>query len=82
MDHLGLPGAASLSYPGSAALARLLAAQHVWVKASAPYRSAPRTATMMLRGLLCVGGGERMVWGSDWPWTRHEEGRVYGTTLT
>ncbi|WP_405534015.1 amidohydrolase family protein [Streptomyces sp. NBC_00075] len=82
VGHLGLPTAPSLTYPGSAALSRLLAAPHVWVKASAPCRSAPRAATAMLRGLLSVGGGERMLWGSDWPWTRHEEGRAYGTTLT
>lgn len=69
VDHLGLPTAPSLTYPGSAALSRLLAAPHVWVKASAPCRSAPRAATAMLRGLLSVGGGERMLWGSDWPWT-------------
>ncbi|MGW2326225.1 amidohydrolase family protein [Streptomyces sp. NPDC001700] len=82
VDHLGLPAASSLSYPGSAALSRLLAARHVWVKAAAPYRSAPRAATAMLRSLLGAGGGERMLWGSDWPWTRHEEGRGYGSTLT
>ncbi|WP_198655083.1 amidohydrolase family protein [Streptomyces geranii] len=82
VDHLGLPGDPSLSYPGSLALARLLAAPHVWVKASAPYRSAPGAATAMLRALLSAGGGERMLWGSDWPWTRHERDRVYGTTLT
>ncbi|MFF7652914.1 amidohydrolase family protein [Streptomyces sp. NPDC007983] len=82
IDHLGLPALPSLSYPGSGALFRLLAAPHVWVKAAAPYRSAPRAATAMLRSLLCTGTVERMVWGSDWPWTRHEEGRVYGTTLT
>ncbi|NEB04178.1 amidohydrolase family protein [Streptomyces sp. SID13726] len=81
VDHLGLPAAASLSYPGSAALSRLLAAQHVWVKAAAPYRSAPQAATAMLRNLLRARGGERMLWGSDWPWTRHEEGRDYGTAL-
>jgi predicted TIM-barrel fold metal-dependent hydrolase len=82
VDHLGLPASSSLSYPGSAALCRLLAAPHVWVKASAPYRSAPRAATAMVRSLLGAGGGERMLWGSDWPWTRHEEDRDYGTTLT
>lgn len=82
VDHLGLPATPSLRYPGSDALSRLLAAPHVWVKAAAPYRSAPGAATAMLRSLLGAGGVERMVWGSDWPWTLHEEGRVYGTTLT
>ncbi|BBC29757.1 hypothetical protein SGFS_010510 [Streptomyces graminofaciens] len=32
VDHRGLPAALSLSYPGSAALSRLLAGQHVWAK--------------------------------------------------
>ncbi|WP_369030306.1 amidohydrolase family protein [Streptomyces adonidis] len=82
VDHLGLPAAEAPPYPGSAALSRVLAAPHVWVKAAAPYRSAPRAATAMMRSLLRARGGERMLWGSDWPWTRHEEGRVYGETLT
>ncbi|MER7692716.1 amidohydrolase family protein [Streptomyces sp. NPDC097610] len=81
VDHLGLPTASSLSYPGSAVLSRLPTAQHVWVKAAAPYRSVPQAATATLRSLLGTGGGERMLWGSDWPWTRYEEGRLYSTTL-
>ncbi|MER5756832.1 amidohydrolase family protein [Streptomyces sp. NPDC002088] len=51
------------------------------MKAAAPYRSAPQAATAIMRSLLHARGGERMLWGSDWPWTRHEEGRVYSETL-
>jgi predicted TIM-barrel fold metal-dependent hydrolase len=38
VDHRGLPAALSLSYPGSAALSRLLA-EHVWAKAAVPCRA-------------------------------------------
>ncbi|MDF3140559.1 MULTISPECIES: amidohydrolase family protein [unclassified Streptomyces] len=61
VDHRGLPAALSLSYPGSAALSRLLAGQHVWAKAAVPCRSAPQAATAMVRSLLSAGGDERML---------------------
>jgi predicted TIM-barrel fold metal-dependent hydrolase len=26
-------------------------------------------------------GAERLLWGSDWPWTNHEHGRAYADCL-
>jgi predicted TIM-barrel fold metal-dependent hydrolase len=81
VDHLGLPPSPALPYPGSAALASVLDAEHVWVKASAPYRAAPGAADATLDRLLAAAGPERMLWGSDWPWTQHENARTYSATL-
>src|SRR5207302_9881463 len=53
--------------------------EHVWVKVSAPYRSAD--AERMLNRILGDTGRDRLLWGSDWPWTRHEQGRTYAGCL-
>ncbi|MFJ9713262.1 amidohydrolase family protein [Streptomyces sp. NPDC101234] len=82
IDHLGLALDTGLSWPGAAALTTLLTADHVWVKASAPYRSAPGAASAMLHHVLETVGPERTVWGSDWPWTQHEEDQTYRDTLS
>ncbi|EFL27934.1 putative 2-pyrone-4,6-dicarboxylic acid hydrolase [Streptomyces himastatinicus ATCC 53653] len=82
VDHLGLPLDTTLSSPGAKALVSLLTADHVWVKASAPYRSARAAASAMLHHVLDTAGPARTLWGSDWPWTQHEEGRTYADTLS
>ncbi|MFI0773370.1 amidohydrolase family protein [Streptomyces sp. NPDC021212] len=81
VDHLGLPLDTTLTHPGAQALVSLLTADHVWVKASAPYRSAHVAASAMLHHVLETAGPARTLWGSDWPWTQHEEGRTYLGTL-
>lgn len=47
---------------------------HVWFKASAPYRWPYVAAAERLVGeLVARTGGERLLWGSDWPFTQHED---------
>jgi predicted TIM-barrel fold metal-dependent hydrolase len=72
VDHLGLPGATP---EADRLVVNLAQRDHVWVKVSAPYRSS--TADAMLHRLLDEAGSDRLVWGSDWPWTRHEHDRSY-----
>ncbi|MFE9322267.1 amidohydrolase family protein [Nocardia sp. NPDC052278] len=72
IDHLGLPGT-----PADELILRLSRRQHVWVKVSAPYRSLTGAAEAMLKRLLDECGPQRLLWGSDWPWTQHESGRTY-----
>jgi len=80
IDHGGLPDAADpADDAGLRAIAAVGAKGRLWVKLSAPYRSAARPAHV--RALLAALGPERLVWGSDWPWTRHEAGRDYGRLL-
>ena len=31
--------------------------------------------------LLREGGPERLLWGSDWPWTQNAAGKTYALTL-
>ncbi len=78
IDHLGLPGAAPEADQLVLDLARH---DHIWVKVSAPYRSPRAAAAAMLARLLDEAGTARLLWGSDWPWTRHETGRDYADCL-
>jgi len=75
LDHLGLP------HPGDdGTVARLAALEHVWVKLSAPYRAGSATAVEeRLRDLGASTGLARTVFGTDWPFTQHEEGRSMST---
>lgn len=78
IDHLGLPGR---SRDADRAVLDLARHDHVWVKVSAPYRSPPGTAAEMLARVVDAVGPARLLWGSDWPWTRHEAGRRYRACL-
>lgn len=70
IDHLGLPSDARGAAP--TIVLSLAAEAHVWVKASAPYRSAPGQAARALLEIIETAGPERIVFGSDWPHTQHE----------
>lgn len=74
IDHLGLPGR---SEAADRCVRDLAARDQVWVKVSGTYRSAPGAAADMLRRILDEVGPDRLLWGSDWPWTQHEPGRRY-----
>lgn len=71
VDHFGKPAAVD-------ELGRLSASQadRLHVKLSAPYRLAPGASALQLanrwRDLV---GTKRLVWGSDWPCTAHEQER-------
>ena len=80
IDHLGLPCAEAPAEPWLAALARLSTREGVYVKISAPYRAAvdPRAHVERLLTLLPQ---DRLVWGSDWPHTRHEAQARYDGLL-
>lgn len=79
LDHFGNPGHDEDTRERTFEAASALATHRpVWCKLSAPYRlGAADPARLAARWLEIVGPG-RLVWGSDWPWTRHEAGRDYG----
>lgn len=74
VDHLGLPGR---SVDADRVVLDLASREHVWVKTSAPYRSPDGAAAEMLARVLDAAGPSRLLWGSDWPWTSHEDGRDF-----
>ena len=80
LDHFGNPGAGERAVEATLeAAARLARTRAVWCKLSAPYRLVQGLDPARLAARwLEVLGRDRLVWGSDWPWTRHEAGRNYG----
>lgn len=77
IDHFGRPEpGAGLRCKGLAALERRAAAHPVFVKLSAPYRMQD-SAAEHARRLLGSLGPERLLWGSDWPWTNFEGRQTY-----
>ncbi len=86
IDHFGLPSAPDPARcPGHQAI---LAAPkgRVLVKVSAPYRvfpaeesrSAAERCGPFFASFLATLGPERLLWGSDWPWTRFEGRHDFG----
>jgi len=73
LDHFGRPGQEGIADPVFEAAARIRQRRDVWVKLSAPYRLPPAMDWKELadkwRG---VAGQDRLLLGSDWPWTNHE----------
>ena len=78
-DHFGNPGANDAQVDATfASVAALARPCRVGVKLSGAYRLGdPDPRHLALRWLEIVGH-ENLLWGSDWPWTRHEERRDYG----
>ncbi|MGB6105031.1 MAG: amidohydrolase family protein [Pusillimonas sp.] len=80
VDHFGVPDTAlGTEDPGFRFLLDCAATGSVWVKLSGPHRSSftvARAAAPLLRKAF---GPERLLWGSDWPFTGHEgKGLDYG----
>lgn len=81
VDHFGLPSAPLPSdEPWIAALRDLASSSDIWVKFSAPYRN-PVDIQPYAEAILEIIGMERVVWGSDWPWTQHENKHDYIDTI-
>jgi predicted TIM-barrel fold metal-dependent hydrolase len=84
VDHFGRPSPQPGDDEGFAWLLRSASTGRVWVKLSAAYRNwpdqrgnAPRTAAQAL--LQALGAG-RLLWGSDWPHTQHQDLADYRST--
>jgi len=75
VDHFGLPGPdCSVGDPGFQDLLKRGKASEapVFCKLSAPYRQGGGPVTDYALALLDALGPDRLLWGSDWPWTQHE----------
>lgn len=83
LDHFGRPDPdVGISCPGFQAVLRGLEKGSCWVKLSAGFRLEPQSlAKTYATELLRRSGGERLVWGSDWPFAGHESRVTYADTI-
>ncbi|MGL4325600.1 MAG: amidohydrolase family protein [Beijerinckiaceae bacterium] len=82
IDHFGLPDPSrGIGDPGFRALLSEGAKGRTFVKMSAGYRCGGQDVASCAGALLAVLGPRRLLWGSDWPFTQHEEGRTYATMV-
>jgi predicted TIM-barrel fold metal-dependent hydrolase len=83
VDHLGLFDTSE--GVNGAAFKTLMAAVergNTWVKLSAGFRFNPPTASKQYaQALVALTGGERLVWGSDWPFAAYEDKVTYADTI-
>ena len=82
VDHFGSPEPASgVNCHGFRYILENFATGRLWVKLSACYRVGENLAADCAKMLLQEGTAERLVWGSDWPWTQNETGQTYSGCL-
>ena len=87
VDHFGRPDdEAGVDDPGFRHLLTRGGSGHLWVKLSASYRNGDQgrgaaTAVQAARMLIDSLGPRQLVWGSDWPHTRHETRQNIPATL-
>ncbi len=82
VDHFGSPDPRhGVGCAGFRTVLRAVEAGRTWVKLSAPYRLGGADPARYAATLLAAGGPERLVWGSDWPWTQHDAGLTYARTV-
>lgn len=83
IDHFGLPApATSDACTGVTAILRAARIHPVHIKLSAPYRLRGADPEKYASLYLAELGADRLLWGSDWPWTNHEHGRAYANCLS
>lgn len=81
IDHFGLPQDDDpFACEGFRSILEAGREERTWVKLSAPYRSPVSSLQPHLFALMTHVGSQRMVWGSDWPWTRHEDKHTFKET--
>lgn len=82
IDHFGLPDPAEKNVcPGVCSIFQEAKRRMVYIKLSAPYRLRGADAGKYAALYRDELGSERLLWGTDWPWTNHESGRSYAACL-
>ena len=83
IDHFGKPDEQlGVNCPGFKALLAAVERGRTWVKMSAGFRMPSREAARgYARALLRVSGGERLMWGSDWPFAAFEDKATYAQAV-
>ncbi|MGY8992189.1 MAG: amidohydrolase family protein [Rhodospirillales bacterium] len=84
INHFGMPDASlGVNDPSFQAMLKEAESGNLWVKVSAPYRcGGVEAAKPFADALMKTLGPERLLWGSDWPWTQFQDaGFTYPMTL-
>jgi predicted TIM-barrel fold metal-dependent hydrolase len=82
VDHFGMPSpSVDPDEIGFGAVLEAGREGRAWVKFSAPYRQEVPDLRRYAARLLAAFGRDRIVWASDYPWTKHEAGRSYQALL-
>ena len=81
IDHMGKPAHVSAADPSIAAMVRRAQLAPVHVKLSGAYRLDGRDPAALARLWMGELGSDRLLWGSDWPWTNHESQASYPALL-
>ena len=77
IDHFGRPDPKEgMADPGIKAMLDKAGSRRIWVKFSGPYRCGGDPAAYAAAYLQDLGA-DRIVWGSDFPWTQHSAGMSY-----
>ena len=78
LDHFGCPNPDTrMESEGFALVLDSLSAGNTWIKLSAPYRLGGADPQPYVDAFLEVGGANRLLWASDWPWIGHETTVTY-----
>jgi predicted TIM-barrel fold metal-dependent hydrolase len=83
IDHLGRPSSASVATHAQT-LQSIVSLRPTYIKVSAPYRcnvDAPGSFEVVTAALINSVGTERLLWGSDWPFTQHESSQSYDAVV-
>lgn len=73
IDHFGVPEKKfGDNDPAQSAILQAVQNGKTWIKLSAPYRTAGVEMAALAQKFLAAAGPERLLWGSDCPWTGHE----------
>jgi predicted TIM-barrel fold metal-dependent hydrolase len=83
IDHFGKPDERlGVNCPGFKAMLAAIERGRTWVKMSGGFRMPSKAATKeYAQALLRVSGGERLMWGSDWPFAAFEDKVTYADTI-
>lgn len=83
IDHMGhLITPEGKNHEGFKSILAAVERGNTWVKVSGRFRFIPpESADQLAKELLKVGGGDRILWGSDWPFAAYEETVTYKSVL-
>jgi predicted TIM-barrel fold metal-dependent hydrolase len=83
IDHMGhIVTPEGVNHPGFKAMLAAIERGNTWAKISGRFRfPSADDGNACARQLLRVGGGERILWGSDWPFAGHEGKVTYEQVL-